>query len=86
VPSPRIVRRRVRLRWPPRYATRVHESDAPIITQLTARGYRFDSPRRIMAMSLDAFPVPESEIELGEPNREECPHPDAAVIINSAAT
>jgi GNAT superfamily N-acetyltransferase len=53
------------------YAAWVHESDAPMIEQLTGRGYRFDSSTRVMAMSLDAIPVPEPEIELGEASWQE---------------
>jgi hypothetical protein len=53
------------------YAAWVHESDAPMIGQLTGSGYRFDSSTRVMAMSLDAIPVPEPEIELGEASWEE---------------
>jgi GNAT superfamily N-acetyltransferase len=55
-----------------RYAAWVHESDAPTIARLTRRGYRFDSSTRVMAMSLDAIPVPEPGIELGEASWEEC--------------
>jgi hypothetical protein len=55
-----------------RYAAWVHESDAPTIAELTGRGYRFDSSTRAMAMSLDAIPMPQPEVELREASWEEC--------------
>lgn len=48
------------------YAIWAHETESPTVAVLEARGLRFDSATRAMAMSLADLAVPRPEIELGD--------------------
>ena len=49
-----------------RYAAWAHESEPTLVAELTARGYRFDSSTRAMAMGLDRLAAPRPELELAD--------------------
>ena len=50
-----------------RFAAWVHESDAPLIAELEARGYRLDETTRAMAMSLGALDVAMPALDVDVP-------------------
>jgi ribosomal protein S18 acetylase RimI-like enzyme len=47
-----------------RYAAWVHESDAPLIDDLLARGYRLNESTRAMAMRLDELPAARPAVDV----------------------
>lgn len=53
------------------YAAWVHESDAPMISDLVGRGYRLRESTRAMSMHLEELAVPRPELVLGEPDWDE---------------
>lgn len=50
----------------PRFAAWAHESEGPLIAELTDRGYALDTTTRAMAMPLRRLSMPRPELDLGE--------------------
>jgi ribosomal protein S18 acetylase RimI-like enzyme len=50
-----------------RYAAWVHESDAPLIGDFLARGYRLSEANRAMSVRLDEVTVPRPELDVIDP-------------------
>jgi GNAT superfamily N-acetyltransferase len=51
-----------------RFAAWVHETDAAMARELTARGYRLEEITRAMGMNLEEIAVPRPELDLACPN------------------
>lgn len=51
-----------------RFAAWVHESDAAMRSDLTARGYTIDETTRAMGMTLDEIRLPRPEVDLAAPD------------------
>ena len=51
-----------------RFAAWVHETDAAMARELTARGYRLEEITRAMGMNLEEIAVPRPELDLASPD------------------